>query len=473
MNQFVNSIRNQSTRTTNGMKARVGTSNPAVDLFFKFGASRGKNILPDFTAAYVENKELALRIALWGRDARGGAGERKLYRDIMKTLPAREAIALIDKTVLVGRWDDLLVEFDNAEVQSYAFNKIKEALENGDGLAAKWMPRKGPVAARLRSHFGWTPKFYRKRLVELTKVVETQMCANKWDEINYNHVPSLAAARYKKAFNRHSVKFEEYVKKLAAGAEDVKVNAGTVYPYDILKTVFADGGWNFNLKNMSAAEKGHIVAQWDALPNYVGDANILPIVDVSGSMSSSVGGNLRAIDVAVSLGLYVADKNKGPFHGTYVQFSSESKLQTLKGDILQKVNQMVSDECDMSTNLHAAFDNILSVAVRGKVPQEDMPKIVLIMSDMQFNQCIRWDDSAIEMIRRKYESAGYEMPGVVLWNLNAHDNVPVKHNEKGVALVSGFSPSIVKSVLSTDMDQFTPESIMLKTVMVDRYAVNV
>jgi hypothetical protein len=475
MNQFVNAVQNQNTRTQNGMKARVGTSNPAVDLFFKFGASRGKNIIPDFTAAYVDNKELALRIALWGRDARGGAGERQLYRDILKGLPTDEAIALIDKTVLVGRWDDLLVDFDSDEARHYAYNKIREALEKGDGLAAKWMPRKGPVAARLRSHFGWTPKFYRKRLVELTKVVETQMCANKWDEIEFSHVPSLAASRYKKAFNRHSVKFEEYVKKLSEGAEDVKVNAGAVYPYDILKTVFAGNGWSFSLKTMNKTEKDHILAQWKALPNYVGDANILPIVDVSGSMGSPVGtnSNLRAIDVAVSLGLYLADKNKGAFHDTYLEFSGESRLRILKGDLLDKVNQMVDTHWGMNTNLHAAFENILSTAVAGEVSQEDMPKIVLIMSDMQFDYCARFDDSAIEMIRRKYESAGYEMPGVVFWNLNAHDNVPVKHNENGVALVSGFSPSIVKSVLSTDMDQFTPEGIMMKTVMVDRYAVDI
>jgi hypothetical protein len=150
-------------------------------------------------------------------------------------------------------------------------------------------------------------------------------------------------------------------------------------------------------------------------------------------------------------------------------FSTKSELLTLKGDIVQKINQMVKSKWDMSTNLHSAFNKILDVAVKGNVPQSDMPAMVLILSDMQFDQCVRNDDSAMQMIERKFEAAGYTVPKVVFWNLNAGDNVPVKSDKSGAALVSGFSPAIMASLLGADVEQFTPEGIMLKTVMVDRY----
>jgi hypothetical protein len=188
-------------------------------------------------------------------------------------------------------------------------------------------------------------------------------------------------------------------------------------------------------------------------------------------MTSSVGGGgaTRCIDVAVGLGLYLADKNKGAFKDTFLTFSDKPDLVTLKGDILQKLDQMVKSDWEMSTNLHAAMNKILSVAVKGNVPASDMPKMLLILSDMQFNQCAKFDNSAMEMIERKFDEAGYTVPQIVFWNLNASDNVPVKADKSGAALVSGFSPSIMKALLSADLDQFTPEGIMLKTVMVPRY----
>ena len=169
------------------------------------------------------------------------------------------------------------------------FRSIQCALEDNMGLCAKWMPRQGEVAAKLRKYLGWTPKFYRKRLVELTKVVETQMCAKDWDNINFNHVPSVASARYKKAFARHTEKYKEWTTALVSKdpevAKTVKVNASAVYPYDVLKGVIGHYLRNYNQDNLN-----HIIAQWEALPNYVGDANILPLVDVSGSMTCKAGG---------------------------------------------------------------------------------------------------------------------------------------------------------------------------------------
>ena len=368
----------------------------------------------------------------------------------------------------IGRWDDLLV-FESSLLKQIAFEMIKNALATDNGLCAKWMPRKGDIAVELRNYLGWTPKFYRKRLVELTKVVEQNMCANTWDEINFSHVPSVASARYKKAFNRHTEKYAEYVQALVKGDNpEVKVNASVAFPYDVLKGRINCYGVKFDKTELDLIQK-----QWEALPNYVGDANILPLVDVSGSMTCPAGKNtkLSCLEVAVSLGLYLADKNTGKFKDTFLTFSGNPELLHLKGNINQKIDQMVKSTWAMDTNLHKAFAKILSVAVKGQVPQEEMPKMLLILSDMQFNACVEYDDSAMQMIERSYEAAGYEVPKVVFWNLNAHDNVPVKFDESGTALVSGFSPAIVKPLLSGDLETFTPEAIMLKTVMVDRYTV--
>lgn len=473
MTSFVEAVKNQSVRTTNGMKARKSTTSSCVDLFFKIGASRGKNVVPDFTGAFVENRDYAIRIAQWARDIRQGAGERKIFRDVLVNLIKHDqdaAIALLHKVPTLGRWDDVLV-LVGTELESYAFEMVRQALAKNDGLCAKWMPRKGEVAAKLRTFLGWTPKYYRKRLVELTKVVEQQMCANQWDEINFNHVPSVASARYKKAFNRHTPKYKEWAAKLVstdpAVKAEVKVNAGAVYPYDVIKGIDAYGFYD-------KANLDHITGQWEALPNYVGDASILPIVDVSGSMSCPAGGynsksKVTCLDVSISLGLYLADKNKGAFKDTFLTFSGNPELLHLKGNIVQKIEQMQRSAWNMNTNLNAAIQKILDVAVKGKVAPEDMPAVLLILSDMQFDQCARHDDSAMQMIERKYAEAGYTMPKIVFWNLNAADNVPVKFNKNGVALVSGFSPTIVKSVLAAELEEFTPEAIMRKTIMSERY----
>jgi len=375
-------------------------------------------------------------------------------------------LALLKKVPEVGRWDDIFV-FQSPVLKSAAYTMLGDALRERNGLAAKWTPRKGQIAAEIRAFFGMTPKQYRKSLVALTKVVETQMCAGDWDNINFSHVPSVAARNYKKAFNRHTPAFAEYVSKLVAGDKTVKVNASAIFPHDVLK------GVAHSYTKLNKTETDHVIAQWDALPNYVGDASILPLVDVSGSMTTSVpGSSVRCLDVAVGLGLYLADKNKGVFKDTFLTFSSKPQLVTLKGNIVEKCDQMSRSNWEMSTDLHAAMNKILSVAVKGNVPESDMPKMLLILSDMQFNQCARFDDSAMEMIERKYAEAGYTAPQVVFWNLNASGNVPVKADKSGAALVSGFSPSIMKALLSADLDQFTPEGIMLKTVMVPRYDIS-
>jgi hypothetical protein len=258
------------------------------------------------------------------------------------------------------------------------------------------------------------------------------------------------------------------VEKLAAG--ETTINAGAVYPYDVLKHV--------NVFDEEQPELDHVAAQWQALPNYVGNASILPMVDVSGSMTAQAASCVSCLDVAVSLGLYVADKNRGPFKDTFLTFSSEPQLLHLQGNIVEKVMQMVTSRWEMSTSLDRALDIILKTAVEHRVPAAEMPQMLIILSDMQFNayEHVANDgtttpQSAIEMIATKYAAAGYQMPAIVFWNLNgAYANAPVAYDASGVAMVSGFSPVILKSLLSGTVDALTPEGIMRRTVMIDRYA---
>lgn len=472
MNTFKDAVDNQIERTENGMKARKSAASSLVDLFFKIGASRGQDIIPSFVAALVEDEDVAVRIALWARDIRGGSGERKLFRDVLNYLEVHNpelALRVIKKVPEVGRFDDLLV-FQTETLRNAAFDMIQNALSQKDGLCAKWMPRKGDIAVKLREYLGMTPKQYRKTLVNLTKVVETQMCSNDWDNINFSHVPSVASSRYKKAFNRHTTKYAEYVAALVKGDNpEVKVNAGAVYPYDILKGL---NGYYYDRISYNTTELNHIIKQWEALPNCDGDAKILPMVDVSGSMTCSAGGkgSVSCLDVAVSLGLYISEKNTGDFKDLFLTFSGTPELLHLKGNIVDRSMQMVKSNWAMNTNLHSAMNKILSVAKKGNVSQEDMPEMLLILSDMQADMCLMYDDSSMEMIERKFQTAGYKIPNIVFWNINARDNVPVKYNKNRVALVSGFSPAIMKAVLSSDTEQFTPQAIMLKAVMNERYS---
>lgn len=344
-----------------------------------------------------------------------------------------------------------------------------------NALLGKWLPRKPKNAteakfiADLRKHLDLSPKQYRKILMNLTKVVETQMCAKDWDSINFDHVPSVASARYQKAFGRHcTTRYAEYKAGLVkvnpeTGETERKINAGAVYPYDVIKSI--DSG-----------DRDVARAQWNALPNYLGDNMILPMVDVSGSMTAwSYYGHrnkpkatVTPMQIALSLGLYVANKQQGPFNGMWLTFSSNPRLERLTGDIVNMKNEMQTGHWEMSTNFERAFMEILRVARNNNVPQEEMPKILLVLSDMEFDAAR--GGTNYQTASTAFENAGYNLPKIVFWAINGRsDNVPVSFRQDGTALVSGFSPTIFKSVLSGDLSKFTPESVMMETIMNPRY----
>jgi hypothetical protein len=418
---------------------------------------RGKSqdkVVSLFNEAYNENPLVASKLLFWSRDVRSGAGERQIFRDIVTHLTTttpqtvRKNIGLIPE---FGRWDDVLV-LVGTELEDDMFILIKDSLTNGDALCAKWMPRKGDVANRLRKLFRFTPKEYRKML---------KMCAKDWESIDYSKLPSLASSRYQKSFVKNDTeRYDEYKKALIDGT--AKVNAGAVYPYDIIKSI-SQGG------DTIVSEK-----QWESLPNWMEGSNerVLPVVDVSGSMCCPAGGNdnLTCMDVAISLGMYISERNEGNFKDAFITFSDEPQLQYLTGGLKERLNQLRSADWGYSTDLESVFNLILNQAKIYDIPQDKMPTKIMILSDMEFNQATRSDLGSQSMIESMYEMAGYKKPDIIYWNLNASGaNFPVEFNKNGTALVSGFSPSILKPLLAGK--NMTPESIMMGTVNDERYSV--
>lgn len=449
---------NETARTNNGAITNFSSMDANVDLFFLAGASRNSDIIPTFSKAYAENPELALRIALWTRDVREGAGERDTFRQILSYVAEKNPKhlgQLVIKIPEIGRWDDMLQFLEGGYALGVA-DFIFKALSKGDGLCAKWMPRKGPIAGKLRKLLGLTPKAYRKLIVGLSNTVEQKVCAKKWSEIEYGKLPSLAARKYQKTFYAHDEeRYKAYIEGLDKGTE--KINAGAIFPHDVIS------GMRKGIKAVGEA-------QWNALPDFLEGSkeNILPVVDVSGSMDTSIGGNTTAMDVSLALGLYISERSRGIFRDSFITFSRDPKLETLKGSLSDRLMQLERAHWDMNTDFEKVFRVILKQAKLFKVPQSEMPTKLLVLSDMEFDEASRGNISNHDSIKQMYEDAGYEIPKIVYWNLNGRrGNTPVTVGENDTALVSGFSPSILKSILGGR--DFNPVQIMLDTVMKDRY----
>lgn len=473
MNQLLQAMQTENTLTENGMVTNTTSLNSCVDFFFTAGAMRRadeQRIIVDFSHAFNEDALTAMKLLFWARDVRGGAGERRLTRTLYKYLAINHEKTLLKNLHLIpvyGRWDDILdvIEVTKSSIRTSALDLIKKALiGDKDALCAKWMPRPNKNGAALaniiRKHLGLDPKSYRKLLAELSYIVETPMCAKQFDLINYSHVPSLAMGRYAKAFNKNDAqRFTEYKDALVKG--EVKINAGAVYPYDVVKT-------SLNGDIIIANE------QWNALPNYMdgNDQPILCMVDTSGSMfweESKVSGDLFAGHVAQSLAIYTSERNMGPFKDAFLTFNNKPKLHTLSGNLSDRLAQIRDSEVGGGTNLEACFQYVLDQAVKFKVSASEMPGMIIILSDMEFNSCIRdTNDTAHQMIMKQYADAGYKIPQIVFWNLASRNkNVPVQFTERGTALVSGFSPSILTALLKAD--DFTPYGIMIGKISEPRY----
>lgn len=462
MNRFISSIVNEATTTTteNGDKTYTTSLNSFVDIFFMAGTLRQSpdSILNSFIVAYKENKELAIRLLLYIRDARGGMGERDVFHSACSWIRKNDPVVfsrLLEIMPEFGYFKDVIKYFDDGVCSATAVHVFANEITKGNRLAAKYAPRKGKNAARIAGVLKLTPKEYRKKIVALSDVVETKMCAKEWSDINYSSVPSIAMKTYSNAFERHDPEgFKTFIADVESGKE--KVNAGVLYPYQCIKH-----------SNRKVAE-----VQWKALPDYVNQVSFIPMIDVSESMTqqSSVSG-ITCMDAAISVGMYLMERNKTPFKNMGLTFSENPVwiIDSVQKSLHDRFDYIKKCQWSMSTNLVAAFDNILSHALNTKILQEDMPDYLIVLSDMEFNNSGRYNKSTFEVIKEKYEKHGYKLPNVIFWNLsNVGKSTPVRFHENGTALVSGLSPSIMTSVLGGDT---TPKAIMLKAIMKPKYDV--
>lgn len=455
-------VKVNTTHTENNAVAQDSTGSSLVDAFFKLPAGRKMSeaeIITTYAKVYSNNPRLARRFAFWLRDVRGGSGERRSFRIIISWLCQNdpEFVHLVKLIPEYGRWDDLfgLLNSGNKIVEGETLRVIKEGLSNPQTakLVAKWLPREKQdriLAARVRGYLGLTAKQYRKLLANLNNTVEVNMCANEWEEINYEAVPSVAMSRYKKAFSKHDIYgFGHYLANVRKGT--AKINAGSVFPHDVIRNRFVAG----------------TDEQWNHLPNFLGDQNILVMADVSGSMQRTISGSINAMDVCIGMAMYCGERLKGQFHNYFLTFSSEPTLQQIKGKTLaQKYSNLQQAHWSMNTDLDKALKFVLDHAVEHRVAAKDMPEVILIFSDMQFDSCGRI--SNYENLKALYAKAGYRVPTLVFWNLaGSGTTFEVKYNAQNVGLLSGFSPTALSCLSNIS----NPYQVVLDKLNEPRYAI--
>jgi hypothetical protein len=481
-NAFVNAMQVQGnyTLTENGALTNKSTLNDVLDFFGAGGALRQRteqDIVNLFSRAFAQDRLTALKILFYFRDVREGQGERRTFRTIFKWLATFHpdiARKNLENVAFYGRFDDLYA-LVGTPLQAEAFavfaRQLKADLKavKTDGnvsLLAKWLKSENTSSAEsrrlgtmTRKALELSPKRYRKILAALRKhieVLETKMCAGDWKSIDFEHVPSKASLNYRKAFGRHEQeRYATYLKSVEKG--EAKMNAGAVYPYEIFRSIWG---------SPTPLDIQQADAQWKSMPNFLeGNEHYgLVIADTSQSMNSN---NMLPIQVSVSLAIYFAERNVGPFKDMWMSFSDTPSFQKLRGgNLYEKYQNMGRDHWGFSTNLQAAFDLILSTALANKVPQKDMPSALYIISDMEFNAT--GGQTNYDAIRQKYAASGYKLPRLVWWNVNArNDQHPIRSDAEGTALVSGASPSILKSLLAAK--SFSPMDIVYETVNKPRY----
>lgn len=477
--------------TEKGAPTHSTSGKALVDLFFRMGAMRQRSdddIRTLFMSAFGEGREGAMKALFYNRDVREGQGERRFFRvafrEVAEKHPdvARKNLDLIPE---YGRWDDVYAATFGTPVQEDAFEVIQNGLADEDPLCAKWMPREGKsdheVFAALRDFLfdhpskSYRSKLYRKLMAELSDTVEDKMTSGDWGEIEYGEVPSIASNRYRQAFMEHDEdRYRDFIERAVSDDEEhaeTTVNAGAIYPYEIIKPLLDLHGFGTNVETIDSDEKRLLEAQWNELPDWMeGRRGVLPVVDVSGSMTwRDNGQGPKPLYVAISLGMYCAERNKSAFQNQVMTFSSRPSFVEMKGDSLeQRVREMKNINWNTSTDIARMFRKMLSRAKAHDVPESAMPEQILIISDMQFDPSWKAGETAMETIERRYNEAGYDRPDVAFWNVDAkQDDSPVKFDKDGTALVSGFSPSIMTNLLNGD--NMDPQKIVWDVIGSDRY----
>ena len=473
------------TFTENGAVTHVSTYSDCLDLFATVGALRKaseQEILDRFIRAYTEDADKAMKILFYARDIRGGLGERRVFRTVMTYLAANEP-ASVRKNIgyfgEYGRYDDLLslmgtpCEKDMLAYIAGQFAADMKALAEGEGvsLLAKWLPSVNAsnaetvaMAKKIARSMKMSDRDYRKAVTALRariRIIENNLREKDYT-FDYSKQPSKAMFKYRAAFMRNDgERYGEFISKVTKG--EAKLNAGTLMPYELVDPFLDYCG----MSDVTEEEKRVLNATWASMHDFGGNENAIAVVDTSGSMYCTR--SPKPASVALSLGLYFAERNKGLFHNCFIEFSRDARLIEIKGETFaDRLRYIASFSQIADTNIESVFDLILTAAVTHRIPQEEMPAKLYIISDMEFNYCVTNAElTNFENAKRKYAHFGYKLPDVVFWNVQSRNRQqPVTMNEQGVALVSGCTPRLFSMVASGSID---PYSVMMDVIGSERY----
>ena len=468
------------TYTENGAVAHRTSGKDCLDLFAVIGALRradDQTICSRFLKAYAENPDLAMKILFYARDVRGGLGERRVFRSILAWLASNEKGSVVRNLPYIaeyGRWDDVLVLLktpcrqEALALLEEQFREDLAALEAGGdiSLLGKWLPSVNAsnqetvvMAKMIAKSFGLSDRDYRKALTGLRariRIIENNLREKDYT-FDYSKQPSKAMFKYRKAFLRNDgERYAAFMDKVDRG--EAKLHTGTLMPYELVERAY----------DCSEEERRSLDVTWRMLEDFTTDENALVAADGSGSMYW--GSKPMPAAVAQSLAIYFAEHNKGKFHNHFLTFSMTPQLVEIKGeDFVEKVRYCRTfDEC-ANTNLEAVFDLILQAAAENHVPRAEMPAKLYIISDMEFDHCVKNSSMTnFENAKASYAAAGYILPDLVFWNVDSrHEQQPVKENDRGVALVSGNSPRIFSMVMDGELN---PYDFMLSVIDTERYA---
>lgn len=482
---MLNFLKNEANRTTteNGAATYLTTQSACLDLFATIGALRREpeyKIAARFDQAWAEDPTLALKTLFFARDIRGGLGERLVFRTILRHM-ASDRLSSVTKNLWAvaefGRFDDLLGLLDTGAKQTvikYIKTQVeidRHALAKGEAvsLLGKWLPsinahnqntvRYGKMVAKA---LGLTDAEYRKTLSKLRAqiaIIENNLRERDYT-FDYAKQPSKAMMKYRKAFFRNDgERYRDFLTKVENG--EAKLHTGTLLPYEVIRPALDYGG-------ISADERRSMDVTWKDLDDFTDGENALVVVDGSGSMYG--GADPRPAEVALSLGIYFAERNKGTFRNHFITFSEKPQLVEIKGkDIYDKVKHAASFNEVANTNVQKVFELILHTAVKNRLAQEEMPTTIYIISDMEFDACARGADiTNFNNAKGLFAQHGYTLPTVIFWNVaSRNEQQPVTMNEKGVALVSGASPRVFSMITSGHL---TPHALMMDTLSAERYA---
>ncbi len=468
------------TYTENGAVTYRTSGSECLDLFASIGALRSQPaawIVNRFLRAYAEDPDRAMKILFYARDIRGGLGERLVFRTILQWLAENEKPSLVRNLPFIaeyGRWDDLLVLLNTPvcheaeDVLRGQFLKDLAALAGGRevSLLGKWLPSVNAssaetvhMAKQLARAFGLSESAYRKALTALRmeiRIIENYLRQKDYS-FDYEKQPSKAMFKYRRAFLRNDrFRYQCFMERVKSGQASIHTSA--LMPYDIVTAAY----------NASGEDREMLDVFWNALDDFTTGEDALVVADGSGSMYWM--GEPKPAAVAQSLAIYFAEKNRGAFRNHFITFSRTPQLVEIKGsDIVEKVRYCRSFDEISKTNLQAVFELILQTAVLNHVPQQELPSTLYIISDMEFDLCIcETSLSNFEYAKKLYAAHGYKLPRVVFWNVQARTvQQAVKMNEKGVALVSGFTPRIFSQVMSGETD---PYAYMMSVIGGERYA---